>query len=62
MLPSVVALPIREALCACRADPPAHWPPAAFRLVARPDLAVPIGASPPAPPVLIGHAASRPPY
>jgi anaphase-promoting complex subunit 1 len=31
---------VREAIAACRANPPAHWSAAAFRLVGRPDLAV----------------------
>jgi hypothetical protein len=39
-LPLGVAVPVREAIAACRANPPPHWSAVAFRLVGRPDLAV----------------------
>ena len=34
-----VALPIREAIQMCRADPPSHWPVRAYELIEREDLA-----------------------
>lgn len=33
------ALPLREALRSCRSSPPGDWPPPAYALVGRPDIA-----------------------
>eukprot|EP00466_Bigelowiella_natans_P020153 jgi/Bigna1/69308/fgenesh1_pg.8_\ len=38
-LPFGVALPLRQALCNCRENPPTGWPPAAYKLIRREDLA-----------------------
>ncbi|KAK3260953.1 hypothetical protein CYMTET_30118, partial [Cymbomonas tetramitiformis] len=44
-VPCGVALPLREALAMCRAAPPSGWPPAAFTLVGREDLAAAAAAA-----------------
>ena len=42
-LPIGVAMPIREALWSCRANPPQKWGPEHFDLVGRADLSTPVG-------------------
>ena len=46
VLPLSVAIPIRECLWACRVNPPKAWPPQAYELVSRGDLAAPICSRP----------------
>ncbi|CAH9139623.1 unnamed protein product [Cuscuta epithymum] len=41
LLPAGVSLPLRHALDKCRESPPVNWPPAAYVLIGREDLALP---------------------
>ncbi|RAL51299.1 hypothetical protein DM860_010801 [Cuscuta australis] len=41
LLPAGVSLPLRHALDKCRECPPVNWPPAAYVLIGREDLALP---------------------
>lgn len=44
-LPIAVAIPLRESLWACRHQPPPRWPPVAYELMGREDLACSTGES-----------------
>ncbi|KAF5836819.1 hypothetical protein DUNSADRAFT_5359 [Dunaliella salina] len=57
-VPLGVGLPLQEALQRCRADPPQGWPPEAYALIGREDIAATLAATAPSNPPTSSTSAS----